>query len=182
METLRTSLASRTHFDVLGLGFEGQILSLEAWKSSKMSCTRLQDNTIFRFVEKMDKVMTIFFLRPCSESSRNFLKTFYLFYFGERPKLCGKFAKYLGEDPFFSLEEHLQNCVLGTWPWIFFCVLGLGLEPCVLDSTSDKNTVKWLFKNFPDAGRFSSALRQMKWNKWSKQYFSYKRKLIIGTI
>ena len=26
-----------------------------------------------------------------------------------------------------------------SWPRIFFCVLGLGLEPCVLDSTSGKS-------------------------------------------
>ena len=49
--------------------------------------------------------------------------------------------------------ENNCGCVLGPWPWPreclsserlslalasdFFCVLGLGLEPCVLDSTSD---------------------------------------------
>ena len=64
---------------------------------------------------------------------------------------------------FFFFWRALALCVLGTWPWPraflslasrvsvlgkavlglglglgFFCVLGLGLEPCVLDSTSAK--------------------------------------------
>ena len=60
---------------------------------------------------------------------------------------------------FFFFWRALALCVLGPWPWPraflslasrvsvlgkavlglglgFFCVLGLGLEPCVLDSTS----------------------------------------------
>ena len=53
---------------------------------------------------------------------------------------------------FFFFLESTCACVLGPWPWpreclsserlslasFFFCVLGLGLEPCVLDSTSVK--------------------------------------------
>ena len=59
---------------------------------------------------------------------------------------------------FFFFLESTCACVLGPWPWPraflslasrvsvlgkavlglgFFCVIGLGLEPCVLDSTSD---------------------------------------------
>ena len=57
----------------------------------------------------------------------------------------------------FVLESTCA-CVLGPWPWPreglsserlslalasdFFCVLGLGLEPCVLDSTSAKQTAQ----------------------------------------
>ena len=65
------------------------------------------------------------------------------FFFGDRLKnFC---------EDFFFLESTCA-CVLGPWPWpreclsseklslalasVFFCVLGLGLEPCVLDSTS----------------------------------------------
>ena len=40
VESLRTSLASRTHFEVLGLG-------LEASSSRKLPCPRLEDSTIF---------------------------------------------------------------------------------------------------------------------------------------
>ena len=53
MESSITSLASRTLFEVLGLGFETQILGvgLEAFKSSKMSCPRLKDSIIFCLVK-----------------------------------------------------------------------------------------------------------------------------------
>ena len=77
---------------------------------------------------------------------------FFFFFFGDRLK---KFC----EDLFFFFGEHLRfvSLVLGlglehSCPWPreclsserlslalasdFFCVLGLGLEPCVLDSTS----------------------------------------------
>ena len=42
--------SSRTHFEVLGL--EAQVLGFEAYKSSKMSCPRLEDCIIFWLVEK----------------------------------------------------------------------------------------------------------------------------------
>ena len=49
VESSRTSLASRTHFEVLGLGFEGQVLGLglEASNPRKLACPRLEDSTIF---------------------------------------------------------------------------------------------------------------------------------------
>ena len=57
MKSLRTSLASRTHFEVLGLAlsFEGQVLGLglglEASSFRKLPCPRLEDSTIFCTVE-----------------------------------------------------------------------------------------------------------------------------------
>ena len=77
-------------------------------------------------------------------------------FFGKR-FLWRSLEKFLWR-PFFL--ESTCACVLGPWPWPwaflslasrvsvlgkavlglglgFFCVLGLGLEPCVLDSTSD---------------------------------------------
>ena len=62
VESWRTSLASRTHFEilslglksqVLGLGIESQVLSLglEPYKSSKMSCPRLENSIVFWLVE-----------------------------------------------------------------------------------------------------------------------------------
>ena len=77
-------------------------------------------------------------------------------------KILGKpmnFLKIAGKKflKTFFLLENACACVLGPWPWPraflslasrvsvlgkavlglgFFCVLGLGLEPCVLDSTS----------------------------------------------
>ena len=49
VESSRTSLASRTHFEVLGLGLEGQVLGLglEASSPRKLACSRLEDSTIF---------------------------------------------------------------------------------------------------------------------------------------
>ena len=49
-------------------------------------------------------------------------------FFWRSPK---NFSKYL------SLESTCGG-VLYPWPRMFFYVLGLGLEPCVLDSTADK--------------------------------------------
>ena len=47
--------------------------------------------------------------------------------------------------PVLGLESVCPRKV-GPWPWLWprpriFCVRGLGLEPCVLDSTSDGHTV-----------------------------------------
>ena len=49
MESSRTSLASRTHFEVLGLGLEGQVLGLglEASSPRKLACPRAEDRPIF---------------------------------------------------------------------------------------------------------------------------------------
>ena len=79
------------------------------------------------------------------------MKTFFFFFFGDRLK------NFCEDLFFFFFGEHLRfvSLVLGlehSCPWPreclsserlslalasdFFCVLGLGLEPCVLDSTS----------------------------------------------
>ena len=51
VESSRTFLASRTHFEVLGLGIKGQVLVLglgfEASSPQKLPCPRLEDSTIF---------------------------------------------------------------------------------------------------------------------------------------
>ena len=47
VESSRTSLASRTDFEVLGLGLEGQVLGLEASSPRKLACPRLEDSTVF---------------------------------------------------------------------------------------------------------------------------------------
>ena len=57
VESSRTSLASRTssrtHFEVLCLGLEGQVLGLglEALSPQKLPCPRLEDITIFLTVQ-----------------------------------------------------------------------------------------------------------------------------------
>ena len=69
------------------------------------------------------------------------------------PKFCGKFANFSGEYPSFETTSKIVSLVLGletSCPWPrerlfsgsrplasgFFRVLGLGLESCILDSTS----------------------------------------------
>ena len=124
MESLRTSLASRTHFEVLGLG-------LEASSPRKLPCPRLEE-----FLEC---------LKFCRWAEKIF----------SRPFFFGDHLKKFFEDVFFWRTLAFVSLVLGlehSCPWPreclssdrlslalasdFFCVLGLGLEPCVLDSTS----------------------------------------------
>ena len=133
-------MASRTYFEVLGLGLglEGQVLGLglEALNPRKLACPRLEDSTIFWNVKILWSARKIFW------------KTFF----------SGDRLKNFCEDLFFFFVlESTSACVLGPWPWSraflslasrvsvlgkavlglglgFFCVLGL--ESCVLDSTS----------------------------------------------
>ena len=83
---------------------------------------------IFEDLFRLKKIFEDLFLRLLE---KNFLKTFFF--------------------------ENTCACVLRPWPWPreglslalaskFFCVLGLGLEPCVLDSTA-ANSLK-SFKPF----------------------------------
>ena len=46
VESSRTSMASRTHFEVLGL--EAQALGLEVYKSSKIICPWLEDSIVLK--------------------------------------------------------------------------------------------------------------------------------------
>ena len=72
MDSPRTSLASstssRTHFEVLGLGLEGQVLGLglEASSPQKLPCPRLEDSTFFEL------------LKFCRSPEKNFRKRFLL--------------------------------------------------------------------------------------------------------
>ena len=56
VESSRTSLTSRTHFEVLGLGLDLKAhilgLSLEVYKSSKKSCPRLEAALFFEGLKK----------------------------------------------------------------------------------------------------------------------------------
>ena len=59
---------------------------------------------------------------------------------------------------FFFFLESTSACVLGPWPRIFFCVLGLGLEPCVLDSTSGA-AVERLNNELPNSVKSSNDFK-----------------------
>ena len=102
VESSRTSLASRTssrtHFEVLGLGLEGQVfgLGLEASNPRKLACPRLEDSTIFWIVKILWSAWKIFW------------KTFF----------CGDCLKNFCEDLFFFWRALA----------FVFLVLGLGLK------------------------------------------------------
>ena len=108
--------SSRTHFEVFGL---------EASSPQKLACPRLEDSTFFEL------------LKYCRSPEKKFLEGG--FYWRTPENFF---------EQFFFFMENTCACVFGPWPWPraflslslalasdFFCVLGLGLEPCVLDST-----------------------------------------------
>ena len=139
--------SSRTHFEVLGLGLEGQVLGLEASSPQKLLCPRLEDSISFNcwnFVDRLKKILEdVFYWR----TPKNFFwRPFFwrlpekfllgLFFFGEHLRLCPWFLASSIPVLVFERVCPRKGC---PWPRIFFCVLGL--EPCVLDSTSaDKLT------------------------------------------
>ena len=125
--------SSRTHFEVLGL---------EASSPRKLLCPRLEDSTTFeplkfrwKTPETLRKICKDLFLVSSSRDrlKKNFWRPFSPekkfwrpFFFGEHLRLCP-----------WSLALASRGSVLGLE---IFCDLGLdlGLEPCVLDSTSGK--------------------------------------------
>ena len=151
VESSRTS--SRTDFEVLGVGLEGQVLGLEASSPRKLACPRLEDSSIFWIVKILWSAGKIFWKTFfCGEHLKIFEKTFFFFFFFFGDRL----EKFLWKPCFFWRALALVSLVLGlglehSCPWPreclsserlalasdFFCALGLGLEPCVLDSTSN---------------------------------------------
>ena len=102
VESSRTFSASRTHFEFLGLGLEGQVLDLDACKSSKMSCPRLKDSS-FSDLLKMGHGHDLLFILPwkTAETSRKMGRPFFYFYFWRTPDFSRKFRVFSREDLFF---------------------------------------------------------------------------------
>ena len=116
VESLRTSLASRKHFEVLGL--EGQVLGLEASSPRKLPCPRLEDSTFFWIVEFCRSLEKNFGWRFLLENAwKKFLKTFF---FWEHLRLCPWLRAFLS---LASRGSVLGRAVLGLgfflcpWPW-----------------------------------------------------------------
>ena len=94
--------------------------------------------------------------------------------FFSSPEISRRTCDFLREEIFLRALAH---CVLGAWPWPraflslaskgsvigksvlglgFFCVLGLCIEPCVLDSTSTLSTN--YFPSFASDNRWQKVL------------------------
>ena len=148
--------SSRTHFEVLGL--EGQVLGLGLEASSPRKLATALFFKLLKFCGALEKFFGKRFFAEIAW--KIFVKTFL---FRDRLKnFC--------EDLFFFFIWRalaLVFLVLGLglehscpWPWEclsserlslalasdFFCVVGLGLEPCVLDSTSASHIFTFTFK------------------------------------
>ena len=126
VESSRTSLASRTHFEVLGLG-------LEASSPRKLPCPRLENSSIFWTV--------VVLLENAGNHAAN-LRTPFLF-----SSLVDRLKK-IFEDllSFFFFLKNTCACVLGPWPWPreglslalaskFFVSLALALASSLVSST-----------------------------------------------
>ena len=128
--------SSRTRFEVLGLGREAssprKLPCLDLFKicrsPEKCFCRRL-----FLGIAWKKFLKTFFYF--LKNAWKFFLKSwFFFFFFGEYLRLC----PWPWPQAFLSLASRgsvLRRAVLGLSHG-FFCVLGLGLEPSVLDSTS----------------------------------------------
>ena len=101
MESLRTSLALKTHFEVLDRGLESQVLGLglEASSPRKLLCPQLEDSSIFWIV----KILL--------ENARNLAKNL------RRPFLFSSFENRLKKILKIFFLENTCACVLGPWPW-----------------------------------------------------------------
>ena len=102
VESSRTSLALRTHFEVLGLG-------LEASSPQKLACPRLEDSTIFWNVKILWSAWKIFWKTFFSgDRLKNFCEDLFFFFF------FFEIAWKIFVKTFFFSES---TCALCPWPW-----------------------------------------------------------------
>ena len=102
--------SSRTHFEVLGLGLEGQVLGLglEASSPRKLACPRLEDSTIFWNVKILWSAWKIFWKTFFSgDRLKNFCEDLFFFFFWRSPE------KFLWRPFFFFFLE--STCTLCPW-------------------------------------------------------------------
>ena len=119
--------SSRTHFEVLGL---------EASSPRKLACPWLENSSIFWMLKFCGALEKFFGKRFLVEiAGKIFVKT--CFFFGEHLRfvslVLGLGLKHSCPWPRECLSSERLSLALAS---DFFCVLGLGLELCVLDSTS----------------------------------------------
>ena len=141
VESSRTSLASRTHFEVLGLG-------LEASSPRKLACTRLKDSTIFWIVKSLWSAWKIFwktFFR--GDRLKNFCEDLFFleidwkifvntFFFREHLCLCPWSLAEASSIPVLGLESVCprKGCHW-PWPWPRIFFVSLALASSLVSST-----------------------------------------------
>ena len=133
--------SSRTHFEVLGLGLEGQVLGLglEASSPRKLACPRLEDSTIFWIVKILWSAWKIFWKTfVCGDRLKNFCEDLF-FFFGEHLRLCPwpwprAFLSLASSIPVFGLESVCprKGC---PWPWPRIFFVSLALASSLVSST-----------------------------------------------
>ena len=115
--------SSRTDFEVLGLGLEGQVLGLglglEASSPRKLACPRLEDSTNFWKVKILWRSLEKFLWRP-----------FFFFFLESTCALCPWSLALASSIPVLGLESVCprKGCPW-PWPWprIFFVSLASSL-------------------------------------------------------
>ena len=141
MESSRTSLASRTssrtQFEVLGLGLEGQVLGLglEASSPRKLACPRLEDSTIFWNVKILWSAWKIVWKTFFSgDRLKNFCEDLFFFFFGEHLRLCPWSLALASSIPVLGLESVCprKGC---PWPWPRIFFVSLALASSLVSST-----------------------------------------------
>ena len=137
MESCTTS--SRTHFEVLGLGLEGKLRGLQAYKSWKMPCLRSKPTLFFDLqlqkmvCKKWTKVMTFSFLclrELAIDLAVNLRRPFFSFeYFCA---LCPWSLALASSIPVLGLERvgPWPRIFLYPWPWLRPRALCLRLHHC----------------------------------------------------
>ena len=114
--------SSRTYFEVLGRASKVKSLTLASKPEVLENCPVLRSRTALFFE----------WLKFCRSPEKTFEDLFFL-----ENTCVGVLRPWL--RAFLSLASR-RVCLLKSCPWprIFFCVLDLGLKPCVLVSTSDR--------------------------------------------
>ena len=154
MESLRTSLASRTssrtHFKVLGFNLVGEVLGLglKAYKFSKIIC------------KKCAKVVAFFFL-CLRERAKGVAVNLWSFFLENTCALCpwssASNILVLGLERVFSVK-------VGPWPRIFF--VSLALASSLVSSTPPLLLFLYLFLQFKSKTRLKSCILRLSFCKW----------------